>query len=200
MVNLYPHFHLKPVTSDFTALQPHPSLSVQTEAPAAPCSSSVYNPGSISTPSTIPITRLHTHCQLQAEFFSSAPIHACPGAYTESAQQCERGSSLSAWRLRTLGCVLSSLWMCGIRDMARSDGFIVRAQSIPCRMALNNRKWTGKKCTQVQYLSWQLQWQRWRMSPSSHHSWCFSRAIWFSYLVPIWLQGEMCRDRAYSKI
>ena len=40
LVQLY-----RPVMSACTALQPHPSLSVQAEAPAAPCSSSVYKPG-----------------------------------------------------------------------------------------------------------------------------------------------------------
>ena len=35
--------------------------------------------------------------------------------------------------------------MCGIRDLAHSDGSIVRAQSIPCRMALNNRNWKKRE-------------------------------------------------------
>lgn len=97
LVRLYIHLDLKPVTSDFIALQPQSfAFSSKTEAPAAPCSSSVYNPGSISTPSPHPITRLHTHCQLQAEFFSSAPTPAYPRASTESTEQCERSDSLSA--------------------------------------------------------------------------------------------------------
>lgn len=127
------------------ALQPHPSQCFQKEVSATLHYSCVYNLGSIITSSLFDIIYPHTHCQLQAEYFSSVQTPACPRAFTENAEQCECSNSLSAWRLRTLGCVLSSLWMCGIGDVAHSDGSIVRAESIPSRISINNRKMRKKE-------------------------------------------------------
>lgn len=91
--------------------------------------------------SPYPVVQPYTHCQLQAESFSSVHTPACPQAFTENAEQSERSDSLSAWRLRTLGCTLSPLWMCGIGDVAcEMCASIVHAQSIPICMVINNRK------------------------------------------------------------
>lgn len=70
---------------------------------------------------------------------------ACLRAFIENAEQCECSDSLPAWRLRMLGCILSSPWMCGIGDVAHSDGSVVWAGSVSSCLAINNREMQKKR-------------------------------------------------------
>lgn len=99
----------------------------------------------------------------------------------------------------TLGCALSSPWMCGIADLAHGDGSIVRAKSNPSHMAINNRKTGDTALTStVSPLTASVP----AFEDDSFHpitADVFCRAIWFCIPCADMAAGEMCRNRVYSE-